>query len=114
MKLSNMQYNYNPMAILLNFKSPSMIGTVAPTDSRWRKDQRLYEEGKIDEADIEKTVLEEEQWNRRNKAEMGKIPEYEARYFKKVAHPFVDNKNLDSKEMIPVKYDLIDDEKGYW
>jgi hypothetical protein len=28
-----------------------MIGVVSPTDSRFRDDQRLYEEGLIDEAD---------------------------------------------------------------
>jgi hypothetical protein len=37
-----------------------MVGHVPPTDSRWRKDQRLYEEGKIEEADHEKLMIEEE------------------------------------------------------
>ena len=45
---------------------------------------------------------------------MGKVPGYKARYFCSVGHPFVDNKNMDSKEEIPTKYELINDERGYW
>ena len=109
-----MQYHYNPMAILLNYKSPQMIGTLPQTDSRFRKDQRLYEEGLIEEADVEKTLIEEEQWKKRQLAEEGKIPDYQSRYFCKVGHPYVNNKELDSKEQIPIKYDLVNDEEGYW
>jgi len=36
-------------------------GLLAPTDSRFRGDQRLFEEGKIAEADLEKIRLEEKQ-----------------------------------------------------
>ena len=61
MKDANMMYHYNKFALLLNFKSKQMEGHVAPTDSRFRKDQRLYEEGKIEEADAEKLMIEEEQ-----------------------------------------------------
>ena len=53
-------YHYNKYALLLNYKSKQMEGFVAPTDSRFRKDQRLYEEGKIEEADAEKLLIEEE------------------------------------------------------
>jgi hypothetical protein len=66
-----------------------MDGYVAPTDSRFRKDQRLYEEGKIEEADAEKLMIEEEQWNKRELAAEGKIPDYEPRYFCKVVHPHI-------------------------
>jgi|TARA_B110000285_G_C14980823_1_gene541267 hypothetical protein len=34
---------------------------IAPTDSRWRKDQRHFEEGDIEQADKEKTILQKEQ-----------------------------------------------------
>ena len=44
---------------MLNYLSHSMKGYVSPTDSRWRMDQRLYEQGKIEEADIEKYELEQ-------------------------------------------------------
>jgi len=35
-----------------------MNGLIAPTDSRYRGDQRYYEEGQIDEADDEKARIE--------------------------------------------------------
>jgi hypothetical protein len=35
-----------------------MTGVIAPTDTRFRNDQRFFEEGKMDEADKEKTRLE--------------------------------------------------------
>ena len=60
MKNAEMMYHYNKYALLLNYKSKQMEGFVAPTDSRFRKDQRLYEEGKIEGADAEKLLIEEE------------------------------------------------------
>ena len=44
--------------LLLNYKSADMDGYLAPTDSRFRNDMRLFEEGKLDEADQEKIRLE--------------------------------------------------------
>ena len=38
-----------------------MEGVICPTDSRFRGDQRLFEEGKNEEADAEKKVLEQMQ-----------------------------------------------------
>ena len=35
-----------------------MVGTICPTDTRFRKDLRLYEEGKTDEADLAKVEIE--------------------------------------------------------
>lgn len=35
-----------------------MEGIVAPTDTRFRGDQRLFEEGMVDQADEEKVRLE--------------------------------------------------------
>ena len=57
-KNSHLMYQYGRQQIMLNYVSESMTGYVAPTDTRWRKDQRLYEHGKIEEADIEKYKLE--------------------------------------------------------
>ena len=68
-----------------------MDGFIAPTDSRFRKDQQLYEEGKIEEADAEKLLIEEEQWNKREQAAKGEIPEYQSRYFCQVPHPHIKN-----------------------
>jgi len=54
-------YNFTELGILLNHCTPEMKGVIAPTDSRFRNDQRLFEEGKIEEADKEKTRLEVKQ-----------------------------------------------------
>ena len=51
-------YNFSPLTILLNHKTPDMDGVICPSDSRFRGDQRLFEEGKTVEADAEKVVLE--------------------------------------------------------
>ena len=46
-----------------------MQGVVAPTDSRFRMDMRLMEEGKIDEAEDEKVAIEVAQRQRRKQME---------------------------------------------
>lgn len=42
-----------------------MQGVISPTDSRFRNDVRLMEEGDLDAADIEKVKIEEEQRRKR-------------------------------------------------
>ena len=51
-------FNFNPIAINLNHKSPEMEGRICPTDTRFRNDQRFFEEGKENEANVEKKILE--------------------------------------------------------
>ena len=53
-----MQYYYNRQSVLMNYKSPEMASHIAPTDSRFRGDLRLYEEGHIEQADAEKLKIE--------------------------------------------------------
>lgn len=50
-------YNFTVLACQLNEPEDG----VAPTDSRFRPDQRLMEEGNLDEANIVKVQLEEKQ-----------------------------------------------------
>lgn len=45
------QFSFALYTILLNYKSKEMEGVLAPTDSRFRNDQRLFEEGDVDAAD---------------------------------------------------------------
>lgn len=45
----------------LNNLSPDYAAHAAPTDSRRRPDQRLYEAGRVDEAVEQKNRLEEKQ-----------------------------------------------------
>lgn len=58
-------YNFTELAIQLNEPEEG----VAPSDSRLRPDQRLMEEAKWDEANIEKVRLEEKQRTLRKKRE---------------------------------------------
>ena len=55
---ANMQFYFDPDTILLNARTDQMLGTVAPTDTRYRKDIQLFENGQIDEADKEKVKIE--------------------------------------------------------
>ena len=50
-------YNFTQLAIELNEVEPG----VAPTDSRYRPDQRLMEKGLWDDANSVKVLLEEKQ-----------------------------------------------------
>lgn len=52
------QFHFSSFGILLNHSSVAMKGIVAPSDSRFRRDQQLWEEGKEREADLEKQRLE--------------------------------------------------------
>jgi len=55
------QYNFTSFAITLNELQPSLKAVISPTDCRLRPDQRLFEEGKLDESQKEKDRLEEKQ-----------------------------------------------------
>jgi hypothetical protein len=57
----------------MNYKNPEMVGYIAPTDSRFRGDLRLYEEGHIELADAEKIKIEINQRKTRKKVEDGLI-----------------------------------------
>ena len=54
------QYNFSRYTILMNELTPQMKenGFLAPTDSRWRPDMQLHEQGKTTEADEAKIKLE--------------------------------------------------------
>ena len=52
------QFGFNHLAINLNYVNDEMKQAIGPTDTRFRNDQRFFEEGKVDEADEEKIRLE--------------------------------------------------------
>jgi hypothetical protein len=54
---------------MLNYRSQEMEGVIAPTDSRFRNDQRFFEEGNVDAADKEKIRLEVKQRTSRKQRE---------------------------------------------
>ena len=70
---NHLQFFFNPFAIKLNYVNKEMVGIVAPTDSRFRGDQRLFEEGEVDEAEQEKMEIEKQQRRVRKKVEDGEI-----------------------------------------
>lgn len=57
-KNAAMQYYFSDLSLILNYKSEQMKGVIAPTDSRWRSDLRLYEEGDLDESENQKVIIE--------------------------------------------------------
>eukprot|EP01135_Chromosphaera_perkinsii_P001089 Nk52_evm39s158 gene=Nk52_evmTU39s158 len=58
---SDAQYNMTQFAMTLNELEPGHRSKLPPTDSRFRPDQRLYEDGHLDRAQDMKTMLEEKQ-----------------------------------------------------
>ncbi len=67
---SERQYGYTQFSMTLNEPDESVT---CPTDSRFRPDQRLLENGKIDEASNEKFRLEEKQRAARKKREASHV-----------------------------------------
>jgi hypothetical protein len=53
----------------LNELQEGLFNDIAPTDSRLRPDQRMYENGKLEEAELEKQRLEQKQRDARKRIE---------------------------------------------
>ncbi|XP_041812364.1 oxysterol-binding protein-related protein 7-like isoform X2 [Chelmon rostratus] len=75
-------YGFSRYARELNELTPELEAVLPPTDTRFRPDQRLLEEGKVAEADKKKDEVEEKQRERRKEmAKMGQ--EHIPRFFRK-------------------------------
>ncbi|GLD61236.1 oxysterol-binding protein-related protein 7-like isoform X1 [Lates japonicus] len=75
-------YGFSRYARELNELTPELRAVLPPTDTRFRPDQRLLEEGKVTEADKKKDEVEEKQRERRK--EMAKRgEEHIPRFFRK-------------------------------
>ncbi|KAM3597784.1 uncharacterized protein V6R79_009200 [Siganus canaliculatus] len=75
-------YGFSHYARELNELTPELEAVLPPTDTRFRPDQRLLEEGKVAEADKRKDEVEEKQRERRK--EMAKNgEEHVPRFFRK-------------------------------
>lgn len=81
----NAPFNLTPFAITLNALPERLKNWVAPTDTRFRPDQRAMEEGRYDEAADEKRRVEDKQRAARREREQEGI-EYKPRYFEKRVH----------------------------
>ncbi|ORY47691.1 Oxysterol-binding protein [Rhizoclosmatium globosum] len=62
-------YGFTQFAVELNELTPDIEPLLPPTDTRFRTDQRMYENGLIDEAEAEKLRLEQKQRERRKRME---------------------------------------------
>jgi hypothetical protein len=76
------QYGFTQFTIELNELTPDLQvpGILPITDTRFRPDQRAYEEGRVEEADAIKAKLEAEQRQRRQQME-AKGQAWEAQWF---------------------------------
>ncbi|XP_051795809.1 oxysterol-binding protein-related protein 7 isoform X2 [Acanthochromis polyacanthus] len=75
-------YGFSTFAMELNELTPDLKPLLPPTDSRLRPDQRMLEEGKVDEADKKKDEIEEYQRERRKELTK-KGEDHVPRFFKK-------------------------------
>ncbi|XP_058609391.1 oxysterol-binding protein-related protein 6-like isoform X3 [Onychostoma macrolepis] len=75
-------FGFSQYARELNDLTPDIKDKLPPTDSRFRPDQRLLEEGKVEEADKRKDEIEEKQRERR-KAMAKRSEEHVPRFFVK-------------------------------
>nr|XP_046233211.1 oxysterol-binding protein-related protein 7 [Scatophagus argus] len=75
-------YGFSTFAMELNELTPDLKPLLPPTDSRLRPDQRMLEEGKVEEADKKKDDIE--QFQRERRKELSKRgEEHVPRFFKK-------------------------------
>ena len=75
-------YGFSRFAIELNELTEIDKVNLPPTDTRFRPDQRLLEEGNITKAEAIKLELEQLQRDRRRKREEKEISEYSSLWFK--------------------------------
>ena len=77
---NNQYYGFTPFAMELNELPADLEEYLPRTDTRWRPDQRMYEHGRVMEADQEKLRLEERQ-RRTRQLMQEKGQEWEPRWF---------------------------------
>mmetsp|Transcript_9110 Transcript_9110/g.15365 ORF Transcript_9110/g.15365 Transcript_9110/m.15365 type:complete len:99 (-) Transcript_9110:20-316(-) len=79
-------------------------GFLPPTDTRFRKDIRLFEMGKDEEADHEKGVIEQKQRERREQTRARGLL-FTPSFFDQQAHPHIPSQTL---------FKLKEGAQGYW
>ncbi|XP_050011420.1 oxysterol-binding protein-related protein 3 isoform X4 [Alexandromys fortis] len=75
-------YGFTQFALELNEMEPLSRSLLPPTDTRFRPDQRLLEEGNIEEAEVQKQRIEQLQRERRRVLEENNL-EHQPRFFRK-------------------------------
>ncbi|ORX77103.1 Oxysterol-binding protein [Anaeromyces robustus] len=82
------QYGFGQFTVELNEITPDIKDKLPPTDTRFRPDQKLYEEGKADEASAEKDRLEQSQREYLKERELKGIP-WEPKWFELKNDPVI-------------------------
>lgn len=100
---SHRMFGFSLLAVNMNYKCDQMEGVVAPTDSRFRPDQRLLENGQGDQADEEKIRLEVKQRAAR-KLRNDQGLEWTPNFFRQGPHPYIEGETV---------YEFIE-ENNYW
>lgn len=86
---ANRMFGFSKIAISLNYLTDEMKACLPPTDTRLRGDQRLFEQGKVDEADAEKIRLEVKQRQARKlREESGGV--FTPSFFRETSHPHLE------------------------
>ncbi|XP_054420455.1 oxysterol-binding protein-related protein 3 isoform X4 [Pteronotus mesoamericanus] len=75
-------YGFTQFALELNEIDPLLKTLLPPTDTRFRPDQRFLEEGKLEEAEIQKQRIEQLQRDRRRVLQENNM-EHQPRFFRK-------------------------------
>ncbi|KAJ2893945.1 Oxysterol-binding protein 3, partial [Coemansia aciculifera] len=77
---ANRYYGFSYFAMRLNELAPAIQQSLPKTDTRFRPDQRAYEEGRIDDAELIKHSLEEAQRARKKERDESGV-KWEAQWF---------------------------------
>ncbi|KAJ1963133.1 Oxysterol-binding protein 3 [Dipsacomyces acuminosporus] len=80
-------YSFSYFTMCLNEVVPQTIGDLPPTDTRFRPDQRAYEEGRLEDAEAIKYRLEEDQRERKRDRDAEGI-EWKTQWFEERADPY--------------------------
>lgn len=96
-------FGFELISVNLNYINDELREILPPCDTRLRGDQRLYEEGKVDEADEEKIRLEVKQRKTRKQREDAGIV-WQPNFFMEVPHEFIEGEK---------QYKFIQ-ENSYW
>ena len=82
----DLYYGFSRFAIELNDLEPCLVNVLPPTDSRFRPDQRLLEEGNVPRAEASKLQLEQAQRERRLAKEQRGIGHNSMRFCKTICN----------------------------
>lgn len=97
----------------MNQKVKDMEGVLPPTDSRFRDDIRIYEEGDAETADKVKCQIEEEQRRKRRLYDK-EGRKWQPMFFEEIDHPHLKKGELETNEETPKFWRLMQGEKSYW